>query len=83
MPWVIIFLRGTGFDSIYPISSPLNNTTMKNLPISQLLIFAVLALTLTGCELVGDIFEAGIWVGVIGVVLVVVLIFWIIRKLMG
>jgi hypothetical protein len=56
---------------------------MKDLRLSQLLIFAVLAFTLTGCELVGDIFEAGIWVGVIGVVLVVVLIFWIIRKLMG
>lgn len=56
---------------------------MKNLPLSQLLIFSILALTLTGCELVGDIFAAGIWVGVIGLMLVVVLIFWIIRKLMG
>ncbi len=56
---------------------------MKDLRINQFLVFALLATTLTGCELVGDIFEAGIWVGVIGVVLVVVLIFWIIRKLMG
>jgi len=56
---------------------------MKNLRLSQLLIFAIMAFTLTGCELIGDIFAAGIWVGVIGVVLVVILVFWIIRKLMG
>ncbi|HLT06326.1 MAG TPA: hypothetical protein VK014_02310 [Cyclobacteriaceae bacterium] len=56
---------------------------MKNLPLAQLLLFVLLATTLTGCELVGDIFEAGIWVGVIGVVLLIVLIFWIFRKLMG
>lgn len=80
---LIIFLRGIGFDSIDQISSPLNSTTMKNLPLSQLLIFALLATTLTGCELVGDIFEAGIWVGVIVVVLVIVFIFWIIRKFIG
>jgi len=43
----------------------------------------LLATILTGCELVGDIFEAGIWVGVIIVVLVIVLIIWLISKLMG
>ncbi len=56
---------------------------MANIRISQLLLFVLTAVTLTGCELVGDIFEAGIWAGVIIVVLVVVLIFWLIRKLMG
>jgi hypothetical protein len=56
---------------------------MKNLRINQFLVFALLATTLTGCELVGDIFEAGIWVGVIVVVLVIVFIFWIIRKFIG
>lgn len=55
---------------------------MKNLRINQFLVFMLLATTLTGCELVGDIFEFGIWIGVIGVVLVIVLIFWIIRKFM-
>ncbi|HLW20858.1 MAG TPA: hypothetical protein VKX33_11055 [Cyclobacteriaceae bacterium] len=56
---------------------------MKNLQISRLLVFVFLATTMTGCELVGDIFEAGVWMGVIVVVLVIVLIFWIFRKLMG
>ena len=68
---------------LHPELLTLNRPVMKNLPLSQLLIFALLATTLTGCELVGDIFEAGIWVGVIVVVLVIVFIFWIIRKFIG
>ena len=56
---------------------------MKNLQVSQVLLFVLLATILTGCELVGNIFEAGIWVGVIIVVLVIVLIIWLISKLMG
>ena len=35
---------------------------------------------LTGCELVGDIFEAGVWFGVILVVLVVGLVVWLFSK---
>lgn len=56
---------------------------MKNFPFSQLLIFIFIATTLTGCQLVGDIFEAGVWVGVIVVVLVVVLIIWLLKRLMS
>lgn len=55
---------------------------MKNLPLSQLFIFVLLATTLTGCELAGDIFEAGVWIGVIAVAVVIVVIFWLIRKFM-
>ncbi|MDQ3072289.1 MAG: hypothetical protein M3Q97_03365 [Bacteroidota bacterium] len=47
---------------------------------SLLTIFALLAVTMTSCELVGDIFEAGMWVGIIIVALVIALIIWIIRK---
>ena len=36
---------------------------------------------LTGCELVKGIFKAGVWTGVIGVVLVVALIAWGLSKL--
>ncbi len=32
------------------------------------------------CEAVGDVFKAGIWMGIIIVVLVVGLIFWLINK---
>jgi hypothetical protein len=35
---------------------------------------------LIGCELVGDIFEAGVWVGVILVILVVGLAVWLFSR---
>lgn len=34
---------------------------------------ALLSLTLTGCEVIKGIFKAGVWVGVIGVLAVVVI----------
>jgi hypothetical protein len=36
--------------------------------------------SLSSCELIGDIFQAGIWVGVIIVVAVIALIFWLIGR---
>lgn len=35
---------------------------------------------LAGCELVGDIFEAGVWMGVILVLVVVGLVVWLFSK---
>ena len=35
---------------------------------------------LTGCDLIGDIFEAGFWTATIIIILVVVLVIWLIRK---
>ena len=50
-----------------------------------LLLILVLMSTvlLGGCELVGDIFQAGMAVGVIAVVVVVGLVIWLGAKLMG
>lgn len=42
--------------------------------------FAMLLSIVTGCEVVGDIFEAGMWVGIIIVVAVIALILWLISK---
>jgi hypothetical protein len=39
-----------------------------------LILLLILTTTLTGCELIGDIFQAGIWVGVIAVLAVLALI---------
>lgn len=52
---------------------------MKNF-LTQIFVFVLLSFTLTGCDVIGDIFEAGIWAGVIIVVLVIVLVIWIIKK---
>lgn len=48
--------------------------------IIKLSFFAMLLSLVTGCELVGDIFEAGMWVGIIIVVAVIGLILWLISK---
>ena len=45
------------------------------------LILFSLILTLTSCEAIGSIFKAGLWVGVIGVALVVALVLFILNKM--
>ncbi|MBA2499945.1 MAG: hypothetical protein H0V30_09490 [Chitinophagaceae bacterium] len=48
----------------------------------KLLLFYVILIitTLSSCELVGDILEFGIWVGVIIVVAIIALIWWIVSR---
>ncbi|WP_343531320.1 hypothetical protein [Pedobacter sp.] len=48
-----------------------------------LALVALLASTLSSCELVEGIFKAGMWTGVILVVVVVAIIIWIAAKLFG
>lgn len=47
---------------------------MKNASWFALLI--LYTMILAGCEIIGDIFQAGVWVGVILVILVIGLIAW-------
>jgi len=49
---------------------------------SYLIIF-LLTLTLTSCELVGDIFKGGVWTGVILVFVVIGVVIYGIAKLFG
>ncbi len=51
---------------------------MKHL---NMMVLAALALTMTSCELVGDIFGAGVYTGIFLVVFVVVLIVVIISRI--
>lgn len=55
---------------------------MKNIKIYQVYLFLFFLLTFTSCELIGDIFQAGIWVGIIAVVIVVALVIWLIKKIL-
>jgi hypothetical protein len=41
----------------------------------------LMLLTLTSCEIIGDIFSAGMYTGIFIVVLVIVIIIWIVIKL--
>lgn len=43
-------------------------------------ILIALATTLTSCEMIGGIFKAGMWVGVIIVVAIIALVLWLISK---
>ena len=49
----------------------------------RVVLIALLGTTLAACEVIGGIFKAGVWVGAIGVVLVVVLLVVVVAKLKG
>lgn len=51
--------------------------------LSRLFLIVLLAMTLTGCEVVGGIFKAGMWVGIVMAVVIVALIMWIFGKARG
>lgn len=55
---------------------------MKRLTLTPVLaILTMIVLGLSSCELIGDIFRAGVWVGVILVVGIIALILWLLRKI--
>lgn len=56
---------------------------MKSLNPSQIIVFLLMTLALTGCDVVVGIFEAGVWVGIIIVLLIIFLVIWLIRKFLG
>lgn len=56
------------------------NFLLNNKYISAILILLTSVLLFPGCEIIGGIFKAGLWVGIIIVVLIVALIMWIMRK---
>lgn len=46
-------------------------------------VLAFITISLSGCELAGDIFKAGVWVGVLVVVAIVGLVIYLISKASG
>jgi FtsH-binding integral membrane protein len=49
--------------------------------LTSFLLVIVAAFTMSGCELIGDVLQFGVWLGVIIVVVVIALVLWIIRKI--
>jgi len=47
------------------------------------LLFVMISISLTSCQLVGDIFKAGVWVGILAVAAVIGLIIFLLSKLSG
>lgn len=54
---------------------------MKNIRPFLFAFLAVLTFSLSSCDVIGDIFQAGAWTALIGVFLVVVLIAFLVRKM--
>lgn len=53
---------------------------MKKDSIFLCTLLVLISTLFSSCEAIGDIFKTGVWVGVIGVILVVVLILWLVGK---
>ena len=49
----------------------------------RILTIVLLAVSAAGCELIGGIFKAGVWVGAIAVILVAVVVVWVVAKARG
>ena len=51
--------------------------------LSRIVALVLLAVPFAGCEMVGGIFKAGMWVGALTVILVVVLLVFVVAKVKG
>ena len=51
--------------------------------LARIALLVFLGITAAGCELIGGIFKAGVWVGALGVILVVVLLVVAVGKMKG
>ena len=56
---------------------------MKDFRFVLVFVLIFLTLSLSSCEAIGDIFKAGAWTAVIGIFLVVLLIWFLVRKMRG
>lgn len=56
---------------------------MKNTKYFPIALIALLMTTLSGCQLVEGIFKAGVWSGIIVVVVILALIIWLVSKIFG
>jgi hypothetical protein len=56
---------------------------MKNMKLYLSLVFVLLTFTMSSCDVIGDIFKAGMWTAIIIIVIIILLVMWIIRKFRG
>lgn len=48
--------------------------------LNLILLSIFLIVSLDSCAAIGEIFKAGVWFGVVMIVIVIIIIFWLIRK---
>ncbi len=56
---------------------------MKNIKAILPVMFLLLVVTMSSCDVVGDIMEFTMWTTLIVVAVVILLVMWVIRKLRG
>ena len=56
---------------------------MTTARIPLFLLLCALATTLTGCDAIGSIFKAGAYTGIIAVLVIVALLFFVVNKMRG
>jgi hypothetical protein len=54
---------------------------VRSSTLSRIALLVMLGVSTAGCEMIGGIFKAGLWVGAIGVLAVVILIVVIVGKM--
>ncbi len=57
--------------------------TQLNIKTTLILAFLTFGMLFSSCQAIGSIFRAGVWAGVILVVLVIALVIWIISSILG
>jgi hypothetical protein len=58
----------------------INLKTMKNIRLYLPVLFVLLAVTMTSCDVIADIFKAGMWTALIIIVLIVALVGWLFSR---
>lgn len=58
-------------------------TTYRYMKKLSLALVAGLLLSLSSCQVIGDIFKAGVWSGIILVVVIIALVIFVIGKIFG
>jgi hypothetical protein len=48
---------------------------------TRLILASAVLLALAGCEMIGNIFEAGVWTGIIGLVIIVAIVLFIVGRM--
>ena len=51
------------------------------MPSTRLILASVVLLALAGCETIANIFEAGVWTGVIGLVVIIAIVIFIVSRM--
>ena len=51
------------------------------MPSMRLILASTVLLALAGCESIGDVFQAGVWTGAIGVVVIIAIVAFIVSRM--